>query len=80
MQWDYITFGHRLNHEQRLAITPSGIRRLKRTLREVESHLTFTLNDPDEDGWVALLRVYESSVATAGEKCGSSMTADAGGR
>ena len=60
--WTFAAYQARLAHETKLATNPKALQRLGSTLRDVEGHLSSTTNHQDCDGWIGLLRAYETSV------------------
>ena len=77
--WTHIAYTKRLDYERRSATTPKGKDRLKATLRDVEAHLSATIQDNDVDGWISLLRSYETAATHVGRRFGSSTKEEIGG-
>jgi len=57
--WTFAAYIARLKHESRGADTERGMTRLRRTIGEVATFLNETDHDPDDGGWIRLLREYE---------------------
>jgi hypothetical protein len=68
--WTFAAYQARLAHEAKHATNDKATARLRQTLKAVEAHLTATERDPDEAGWIALLRAYESAATAAGMRHG----------
>lgn len=63
-QWTFVQWTARLNHESKTSAEYPN--RLAQSLREVAMYLRTEWDNPDTDGWIALLRAYESALKKTG--------------